>query len=187
MPTPINAHAWEREEFEHYVEPEWCSKRLFEVEQFRGSILDPACGFGRVVKSAREANYWAVGGDIVDRGFYGTVIGDFFGYSDVQNIAENIVSNPPFDQFERFARHAIDLATNKVALIWLVRRLNAARWLEDTPLARIWLLTPRPSMPPGKTILEGRKPGGGRQDFCWLVWHRTHRGPPELKWLRRDP
>jgi hypothetical protein len=70
--------------------------------------------------------------------------------------------------------------------IWLTRRLNAARWLSHTPLARIYLLTPRPSMPPGHVILAGEKPGGGSQDFCWLVWSRHHIGPPKLHWLHRD-
>jgi len=68
----------------------------------------------------------------------------------------------------------------------LLRRLNAAHWLRDTPLARIYLLTPRPSMPPGHVILAGEKPGGGSQDFCWLVFFHKHKGPPELRWLHRD-
>jgi hypothetical protein len=25
-------------------------------------------------------------------------------------------------------------------------------------------------MPPGHTITAGEKPGGGKMDFCWLVW-----------------
>ena len=98
----------------------------------------------------------------------------------------NIVCNPPFDIFEQFANKALEIARRKVAMIWLVRRLNAARWLEQTPLVRVLLLTPRPSMPPGHTITAGKKPGGGTQDFCWLIWDHAHIGKPELGWLRRD-
>jgi transposase len=32
----------------------------------------------------------------------------------------------------------------------------------------------------------GEKPGGGRMDFCWLVFDENHNGPPELRWLHRD-
>src|SRR5215831_7367744 len=71
-------------------------------------------------------------------------------------------------------------------MIWLTRRLNAARWLAETPLARVYLLTPRPSMPPGQVILAGEKPGGGTQDFCWLVFDHAYKGPPALHWLHRD-
>jgi hypothetical protein len=54
------------------------------------------------------------------------------------------------------------------------------------PLAKIYLLTPRPSMPPGDMIARGEKPGGGKTDFCWLVFDRTYIGPPTLRWLHRD-
>ena len=100
--------------------------------------------------------------------------------------AANICCNPPFTVCNQFVRRALELATGKVAMIWLARRLNAARWLQDTPLARVYLLTPRPSMPPGHVILAGEKPGGGTQDFVWLVFTRGHVGPPELRWLHRD-
>jgi hypothetical protein len=37
----LEAHVWEREANEHYVEPVWCSRRLFEEEDFRPTIWDP--------------------------------------------------------------------------------------------------------------------------------------------------
>lgn len=179
-----NAHLWKREASEHYVEPEWCSRRLFEVERFVGTIHEPCCGFGRIVTEAHRAGLSAFGTDIVDRGFSHLV-----GEADFmmqKTRVSNIVCNPPFNIFPEFATRALELATDKVAMIWLVPRLNAARWLKTTPLARIWLLTPRPSMPPGHVITAGEKPGGGTQDFCWLVWDKVHQGPPTLNWLHRD-
>ena len=161
--TAKAAHIWEREEHEHYVEPEWCSQRLFDVEKFHGKIWDPACGFGRICESARCAGHEVLASDIVERGYHHADILNFF--NQTWKVA-NIVSNPPFDCFPEFASRALILAHEKVAMIWLVRRLNAARWLAETPLARVWLLTPRPCMPPGHTITAGRKPGGGTQDFC---------------------
>ena len=182
---PENSHIWDREQHEHYVEPEWVSRRLFDVEKFEGGIWDPACGFGRIVEAAKAAGYSTSASDVIDRGYSGlNKVGDFLRS---EGGVPNIVSNPPFDQFEAFAHHALAIAFNKVAMIWLVRRLNAARWLQDTPLARIHLLTPRPSMPPGHTITAGEKPGGGKQDFCWLVWDKSHSGPATIGWLRRDP
>jgi hypothetical protein len=183
---PLAAHIWNKDPDGFYVEPEWCSVRLFEVEKFSGTILDPACGLGRVVKTARRAGYRTIATDIVDRGcpqFDG--VRNFL--EDCGRIpAANIVTNPPFTLCDQFVRRALALAPDKIAMIWLARRLNAACWLQDTPLARVYLLTPRPSMPPGHVILAGEKPGGGKQDFCWLVFERGHVGPPELHWLHKD-
>jgi hypothetical protein len=184
------SHVWQRMQHEHYVEPEWCSRRLFEVEDFVGPISDPACGFGNILKSAKAATHDVWAADIVDRGYEGTIVQDFF---TAPHNPSDIVSNPPFDQFKPFAMRALDVCYEKVALIWLVRTLPAARWLKDTPLARIWFLTPRPPMPPGCVVSHGvglhgepQKVGGGKQDFCWLVWDRAHVGAPTVGWLHRD-
>lgn len=180
-----NSHVWQREANEHYVEPAWCSARLFAVEKFAGKIQDPSCGFGTIVKAGLEIGLPIFGTDLVDRGFPGLVaVKDFF---EQRNRVANVVSNPPFNIFKPYALHALEWATGKVALIWLTRTLAAARWLEETPLAAIYYLTPRPSMPPGHVIASGAKPGGGKQDFCWLVWDHAHTGPPVTRWLRRDP
>jgi len=176
---------------EHYVEPFWVSERLFEEERFKGRIYDPACGFGRIVVTALRRGFDAYGADLVDRGrepqrelyFCGYTPEDFFDHESVHN---NIVSNPPFDRFEEFTKHALARTTDKVALIMPTARLNAARWLEDTPLQTVWLLTPRPSMPPGHVIKANGKVGGGKSDYCWLIFNHKRTGQPKLKWMRRD-
>lgn len=180
--TEVSSHIWEREEHEHYVEPLWCSARLFQVVPFYGSIRDPACGFGHIVLSARRRGYTATGADIVSRGF--PCRQENFLHS--VKPQDNIVCNPPFNLFREFAEHALVNAQKKVAMIWTIRTLPAARWLEHTPLEMILFLTPRPSMPPGHVIAAGGKPGGGKQDFCWLIWNQAHRGPAQVGWLHRD-
>lgn len=184
---PEASHIWQREKNEHYVEEIWCSRRLFDTEKFEGRIVDPACGFGRIVESAARAGYAVSGSDIVERAPH-YLVADFFSSTEIE---DNFVSNPPFKEFRAFALHALTYSRRKVALIWQVPRLNAARWLEETPLARILLLTPRPSMPPGWAIMAGNmpngdKPQGGTQDFCWLVWDKAHAGPATIGWLKRD-
>ena len=93
--------------------------------------------------------------------------------------AFNVVTNPPFRLARAFVERALTLGAVKIAIIFPTARLNAARWLKPLPLAKIYLLTPRPSMPPGEVIARGEKPGGGKTDFCWLVFDRTHSGPPK--------
>lgn len=179
----LNAHVWDRADDEWYVEPEWCSERLFAVESFSGDIYDPCCGMGRIPLAAMRAGLRALGSDIVHRGWDTTPQNFFLHHSR----HKNIVCNPPFDIAPEFAKHALQVATRKVAIIFPTARLNAAHhWLKRTPLRRILLLTPRPSMPPGSYILAGKKPGGGKVDFCWLIFEHGYDGDVATDWLHRD-
>lgn len=184
--TPLNAHLWERHPEDFYVEPEWCSRRLFEEVLFDGSVLDPACGLGRVVESAHKCGLVAFGADIIARSPICRAEENFFHkcYK-----VENIVSNPPFSVAEAFTRHALQSVMYKLALLlpskWLYG-YKRSLWLETTPLRTVLALAPRPSMPPGHVIAAGIDPGGGRYDFAWFIWEIGYRGRPELSWLRRD-
>lgn len=136
------------------------------------------------------AGYKVLGSDIVDRKHHN--LKHFYKLNFLRMsvggspMRGSIVCNPPFDHVQEFCEHAIEMGARKVAMIMLVRRLNAAHWLAKLPLRRVWLLSPRPSMPPGEYIAAGRKPGGGTQDFVWLVFERGYSGAPEVGWLHRD-
>ena len=182
---PRLSHVWSREADDHYVEPVWVSRRLLEEEDFNRDnvLLDPCTGFGRIADSAKSAGYVVVTADIVDRGYPECRIQDFL---DRKSVPPTVVGNPPFNAVEAFARHALELGARKVALIFPTARLNAARWLQELPLRRVWLLTPRPSMPPGYVIARGDRPGGGKVDFAWLIFERGYVGKAEIDWLHRD-
>ncbi len=173
---------WERHPQDWYVEPEWPTERLLEAEPFEGPILDPACGLGRIVKVARRMGFTATGSDVMRRA-PGFKAADFF--QRVRSVP-NIVSNVPFRFAMAFVGHSLNLAERKVALLlpagW-VQADERSRWLARTPLRRIWLLTPRPSMPPGTHVTER---GNGTTDYAWLVWEQGYQGLPELGWLRRE-
>jgi hypothetical protein len=175
-----------------YVEPEWVSARLFEVETFAATVYDPACGGGNILRAASAAGHYVYGGDVVRRGRprreWNFLRMNFLSAERLSSPPRSdvsIVCNPPFDHVEEFCRRACAMVP-KVAMIMLTRRLNAAHWLHDLPLQSVYLLTPRPSMPPGDWIAAGNKPGGGTQDFCWVCFSRGYTGAPELKWLHRD-
>jgi hypothetical protein len=157
------SHIFDRDRDDFYSEPEWCARRLFKVEEFHGLVWDPACGRGTIPHAARTAKLSNFASDIADHG-YG-VRQDFLTAS-APTIAGlfNVVCNPPFKLAREFVEHALTLGAAKVAIIFPIARLNAAHWLEALPLARIWLLTPRPSMPPGAMIARGEKPGGGKME-----------------------
>lgn len=197
LAIPKNAHLWERHPQDWYVEPAWVDVRLFAVEQFVGGILDPACGLGRIVCAARLAGHHAVGSDLERRteGFMYAL--DFLSgdypyqmlIPEAGGELENIVSNPPFGVADQFVKLSLERAPRKVAMLLPTKWANSmarGKWLETTPLRRVWFIGPRPSMPPGPAIIAGEKPGNGTVDFSWFVWERGYRGKPELGWLRRS-
>ena len=121
---PRDSHIFERETHDHYVEPEWCSVRLFQEENFnkRKPILDACAGIGRVSDAAVAAGYRVESRDIVNRGYAGL--------SGVQDFLKReapvaqLVCNPPFTLVPEFVDQAFALGAAKVAVIFPVARLK---------------------------------------------------------------
>lgn len=204
----LDARIWDRDPDDFYIEPEWCSRRLFACERFEGDVVDPACGTGRICVAAAEAGLNVVGTDLrnrwgsvfppVKRGLSPTLIQQDFlstdwGYLERRpawwRSPTNIVSNPPFGHAVAFVTKSLEFAQCKVAMLlpskWMYGD-KRSRWLATTPLYKVLAITPRPSMPPGRVILEGIAPGGGKEDFAWFIWLKGYVGAPATGWLWRD-
>jgi hypothetical protein len=171
------SHGW-------YVDPISTSRAFFAVETFDRSqpILDPGCGLGTILIAAREAGYRTLAADIVNRGFPGTRVQDFFKR---RRVPVSVVSNPDYQIAREFVEHALKIGALKVAILYPIARICAvkAAWIYSAPLKRVWTIGPRPSMLPGANILAGEKAGGGRVDFCWLVFEAGHDIPGEIRHL----
>jgi hypothetical protein len=170
-----NTHIFARARNDLYVEPLWCSERLLAVETFPGTIWDPCAGTGTIPKAARAAGQPTRASDIVDGH-------DFLVDSSLLAPPFSVVTNPPYSITREIAERALELGAVKLAIFFSIARVNAAwRWLDSLPLARLYMLTPRPSVPP----LGAKKVGGGRVDFCWLVLDQRHERLPTWDWLHR--
>jgi hypothetical protein len=132
-----------------------------------------------VLKAARIAGYSNYGSDISEDAI-GTTQDFLTALAPVRGFS--IVCNPPFKLVDKFAKHALELGAFKVAMIFPVARLNAARWLELLPLKHIWFLQPRPAVPPPHV----KERSGGRADYCWLIIEPGHEGARTFEWLHRD-
>jgi hypothetical protein len=188
------AHVWERDELDWYQEPTVATDALLTVESFVGAIHDPCCGGGNIVKTLISAGYEARGSDVVDRAGspeWFTGCADFtraIGLS-----CPNIVMNPPFFRAkgaEAFIRKALSLASGKIAAFVDIRFITGAQrangLFSEYPPARIWVVTPRVSCPPGAYLDAGNIAGGGTADWVWLVWDRTTpQQATQFGWLRR--
>ncbi len=168
------SHIWEKEKDSFYVEPEWCSARLFRVEKFLCPIWDPACGSGRIVRAARQSGYTAIGSDLVKRWDEAQESN----FLEVTPLSEDmsgkfdIVSNPPFHKIDEFVRKGYEYTKEKACfllpLAWMAGNTRST-WLEILGLRTVWVLCPRPSMPPGHVVLSDGHVGGGTKDFAWCI------------------
>lgn len=197
------AHVWERDPLDWYVEPESATDALLRVERFAGRCWDPACGGGNIVHALHRAGLSAAGTDIKRR-----VPADtrwFMGERDFLlgrplPVWMNIICNPPFFRAkgtEAFIRRAHELAAEspypgKLAVFTSIKFLagdgRANGLFVDHKPARVWIITPRPSCPPGAVLAACGKAEGGTEDWCWLIWDlKRPAASTSIDWLRRAP
>jgi hypothetical protein len=127
------------------------------------TIWEPACGTGGISKVAEDYGYSVISTDIADYG-YGTPNVDFT--EEVEPRANFILTNPPFNQAEKFIEAASSMEIEGFAFL-----LKAQYWNAKTrePLFRrcqpTWVLplTWRPDFTDGKG-------NGSPIDFLWTVW-----------------
>jgi hypothetical protein len=175
-PRRRNSHIFERAAHDLYIEPSWCSARLFDVETFPEPVWDCCEGTGTIVRSAHAAGLDAFGSDL-------STGCDFLSIEPVPRPQVfSIVTNLPYGIAREIVEHALALSAIKVAFLFPTARVHAAHWLEQLPVAHQYFLQPRPSVPP----IHAKKKGGGRVDFSWIVIDRRHKGPPTWGWLHRD-
>lgn len=176
-----------RDPHDFYIEPEWAVDALLSAEPFHGTTLDPAAGSGTIPRVMQRRGYHCVGSDIADRGQ--SFRGDFLNDPPALRQPDNIVCNPPYRSAGKFIPHALAIAKRKVAML-VQQQFPYSQTRHGlfvgTPLARIYFLSDRPSMPPGDLLLAGKiKATGGKTDYLWMVWDRLHVGSPTCHWLRR--
>lgn len=187
-----DAHLWQRDPDDYYVEPRWVDEALFALEPFEGMITDPSCGLGRILDAARALRYSTYGMDIVDRGAsarHRFTQCDFF---QARGDFDNIVSNPPYKFGQAFLGRAIERSRRKTAFLLRAQWANAAHrsaWLATLPLKRVLMVSPRPSMPPGAVVeaMGEKNPSGGLQDYAWFIFERGFEGVPTFGWAHRAP
>jgi hypothetical protein len=194
--------------FDHYVEEQWVTIQLIGMELETGfypahwhTVWDPACGFGNVLKAFGQLDRIPLHAtDIQFRGYAAKGLFqelDFVGNLDFVRSAApkgrySIVSNTPYSYkkgiLEAFIRCAMALDAEKVAFLMPVARQageNRQPLFDEFPPARIYVLSERPSMPPGAQIeaLGDKAYKRGKIDFMWVVWDRRNPTPVgETRW-----
>lgn len=182
---------FERDTFDWYVEPEWTVDLLRQQVPFEGSIWDPACGSCTIPKVFKAWKHETFASDIVLRGTGQHDVIDFLSPAavEIKGRCNNIVSNPQYKLAEEFAYRALELARQRVAMLVNIKFLASQRrhtLFTTTPVESVFILSTRPSMPPGDKV---HTRGNGSMDFAWIVWDKrqSHSQRPSICWLKRQP
>jgi len=174
----IVGYSGNRADGDFYPTPSHVTKDIYEYEVFVGNIWEPACGDGAMSKVLERAGYDVISSDLYDRGYGETGINFLLENRSV----DNIVTNPPFKDAEKFIYHALKCSNRKVAMFLKLSFLEGAKrkiMFESTPLIRVWVYSKRVSL-----LRNGEgKRGSGMIAFAWFVWERGYTGEPVIKWI----
>ncbi|MFC4255692.1 hypothetical protein GRI97_17590 [Altererythrobacter xixiisoli] len=195
-PQGKGRHPWD-----WYVEEHWVTHALASVVPLDRAVtyLDPCCGQLHIPEALAALGLPHVHGtDLFERApdhrlFLGCH--DFLG--DQRHLLEasqrlSIIMNPPYScqdgrrvrgLAEQFIRRALAIATDKVCAVLPLKWLGSAgryQLFAQFPPAAIWILSERPSMPPGDAIAALGKAAfnNGKVDYMWVVWDAA--APPLL-------
>lgn len=164
---------------DYFPTPEWATHALIANEQFEGGIWEPACGDGAMSRVLETTGSTVLSTDLFDRGFGEAGI-DFL---KAVLVADNIVTNPPYNSAEAFVKAGLEQARRKVALLLrlaFVEGANRQRTIfGKTPPTRVWVFSERITFYPAGAVQKG----SGTTAYAWFVWDKQNMGRTELKWL----
>jgi len=162
-----------------YPTPDWATLALIEHEEFEGSIWEPACGDGAMARVLETTGCSVLATDLFDRGF--GHVGEDFLSSD--RVADNIITNPPFNSAEGFVRHGLTQSKRKLALLLRLAFLEGGNRYKTifahTPPTRTWVFSERITFYPK----GAKRLGSGTTAYAWFVWDKSELGKAELRWL----
>lgn len=172
-----------REENDFYPTPPEGTLRLLQIEEFRGSILEPACGDGAISKVLKlhYPNSLIHSTDLIDRG-YGEGQIDFLTHDYGDWKVDNIITNPPYGKATEFVEKSLMLARNKVAMLLKIQFLEGVKrrdlFLKHPPKT-VHVFSQRLKI--NKNGQEGKN--STMMTFAWFIWEQGNTNKPVVNWI----
>ncbi|MGI7118401.1 hypothetical protein ACNGEM_07360 [Campylobacter coli] len=175
-----------RNKNDYYQTPYTMTKHLLEIENFEGSILEPSCGAGAIVKILRDYNKSV---DYCDLNNDFSLTGIFKDFKDFINDDfkkyDNIVTNPPFSLAKEFILKAKQIANNKIAMLLPLNYLHGvSRYNEickdtDFPLKTVYVFCRYGLLE--DTIREDGTYKAGMMVYAWYIWDKSYKEEPVIR------
>lgn len=175
--------------------PGWATRKLLEVEDFYGSILEPCCGRGAICEVLVEQGLGPViGYDLRTEGIWdGAYTGiDFRNYAKIHDFFpearlhfDHVITNPPFYCAKEIIESSLAVTGGKVAMFLKLVFLESERrhyFFQETPLETVYVFSKRVNLyRDGHPLPQN----SGTMAFAWFVFnHDRPKGEsPRIKWL----
>jgi hypothetical protein len=160
--------------------PAWATFALVDNEAFDGQIWEPACGDGAMAQVLAMRGNPVIATDLYDRGFGEPGI-DFLRSN---RVADNIVTNPPYNSAEEFVNIGVKSARRKFALLLRLAFLEGANRTNTIfakyPPNRVWVFSERITFYPAGATQKGT----GTTAYAWFVWDNDASRRTELRWFK---
>jgi hypothetical protein len=182
--------ARKQEVHDNYETPAWCVESLLNRHhEIRGTILEPCCGPGAIVREVHRLRpkSFVTALELRDGPtiYPGAHRGVDFLTTPFPPLWEHVIVNPPFKQSTLFVRKALEVSTKSVSLF------QRAQWLESKgryqdiwsclPCKYVWFFVERVGC---FQEAEIEKPTvGGMLAFAWFVFVHGYSGSPMLGWI----
>ncbi|HDK42907.1 MAG TPA: NAD(P)-dependent oxidoreductase [Candidatus Pacearchaeota archaeon] len=152
-----------------YQTPVYAIESLLKREKFKGSILDPCCGKGRISESLKKYNYKVKSFDINSKMLGYGFSKDFFTH---KYKYDNIIMNPPYNICENFILHGLNIFKNKMAVLLRLNFLESIKrynlFFRNNKPSIIYVFSKRLDM-----RSDSIKTFGGGISFAWFIWHKN--------------
>jgi hypothetical protein len=166
------ASGYERKERDLYETPEWVTEALVpHIPRGVNSILEPACGGGKMLWALIGQGYEVDGFDIADGA-------NFLDCCSTPHDA--IITNPPYELATEFVAHALGLMQPDDGVVAMLLRTDfdhakgrAALFANCRAFAKKVVLTKRIKW------FEDSK-GSPSFNHAWFMWDWKHQGAPTL-------
>jgi hypothetical protein len=184
-----NHTAQERELHDFYATEPLAAQLLLDVEKFKPTIWECACGAGHLSKVFIENGYNVLSTDMVDRG-YGIGGVDFLkvapGQIDLRST--DIITNPPYSLAKEFVEHALELLPQNGKLAMFLK----LTFMESKARKQLFVATPPYRIYVSSSRLQCAKNGdfetyskgvGTAVAYGWYVWIKGFKGDTTVKWI----
>lgn len=178
----------ERELNDYYATPPYAVEELLKRESFSHYICEPSVGGGAIAEVLKAHGHQVQSFDIIDRGYPGTVVKDFFTVTKEDLICSpDFIGNPPYALASPFIEHALDISMDsvKIAMFLKIQFLETKQRYElfkRYPPKVIYVFVDRVAC--GKNgVFEDN---GSAVCYAWFVWERGSTSEPIIRWIGTD-